>query len=99
MNGNAFQELLRAKKAFIVPVTLSFLVFYFSLPVLTSYFPQWMNIRVMGHISIAWLLAFAQFVMTWAVSLLYINKARRFDKIVLELKNQIALQGKARDQQ
>lgn len=34
----AFQELLKRKRAFIVPMTVFFLLFYFLLPILTSYF-------------------------------------------------------------
>ncbi len=34
----SFQAFLKQKRAFIVPSAIFFFVFYFSLPVLTSYF-------------------------------------------------------------
>lgn len=33
----AFNELVRSKKAFIVPATICFLVFYFGLPFLAAF--------------------------------------------------------------
>ena len=34
---SAFQELTRKKKAFIIPATIFFLIFYFGLPVLAGF--------------------------------------------------------------
>jgi uncharacterized membrane protein (DUF485 family) len=80
-NSPLFQKLLSEKRRFIVPVTLFYLSFYFSLPILTSYFPKLANLRVWGYISVAWILLFAQFVMTLIVCILYVWKARRFDQL------------------
>lgn len=76
--------LLRAKYRFLIPVTLFFMLFYFALPLLTAYAPDWMNRRLWGRISIAWVFAFAQFGMTFALSTLYLWQARRFDRRVAE---------------
>ena len=65
------------------------MVFYFSLPVLTSYSTV-LNSNAFGAISWAWVLAFAQFIMTWTLCVLYSKKAATFDilveKIVKEAK-------------
>ncbi|SDX17896.1 Uncharacterized membrane protein, DUF485 family [Marininema mesophilum] len=80
-----FQELLQKKRKFIIPTTIFFFVFYFSLPVLTSYTTV-LNKSAIGPISWAWVFAFAQFAMTWGLCLLYSSKAKTFDTIVEQIK-------------
>ena len=74
-----FQALLARKKQFLIPLSAFFFVFYFALPVMTSYFPSVVNIRAIGAITWAWLFAFAQFVMIWTLCALYVKKAASFD--------------------
>jgi uncharacterized membrane protein (DUF485 family) len=81
-----YKRLLTEKKRFIIPAAIFLFCFYFGLPVLTSYFPEWMNIKIWGNISLAWILAFSQFIMTWLVGTLYLWKARRFDALVNEIR-------------
>jgi uncharacterized membrane protein (DUF485 family) len=81
-----FQELMNKKRRFIIPTTIFFFVFYFALPVLTSYTTV-LNQPALGAISWAWLFAFAQFIMTWGLCILYSNKAKTFDKLVEQIKN------------
>ncbi len=89
VQSRSFQELLRQKRAFILPMTIFFLVFYFALPVITAY-SDVLNKEAIGSISWAWVFAFAQFIMTWTLCILYTKKASKFDKtvesIVQELK-------------
>src|SRR5918998_5120907 len=59
---SAFQELTRSKKAFIIPATIFFLVFYFGLPFLAA-FTTVLNGKAVGSITWAYLYAFAQFAM------------------------------------
>ena len=79
-----FQELLRKKRNFIVPMSSFFLVFYFTLPVLTS-FTDILNNPAIGSISWAWVFASAQFIMTWTLCMIYSNRAAKFDKITNEI--------------
>ena len=74
-----FRALLDRKKRFLIPLCAFFFVFYFALPVLTSYVPSVMNRPAVGAITWAWLFAFAQFVMIWALCGLYVRKAESFD--------------------
>lgn len=74
-----FRALLERKKQFLIPVSAFFFVFYFALPVMTSYFPSVANVHAIGAITWAWLFAFAQFLMIWTLCALYVKKAELFD--------------------
>ncbi|ANC79351.1 hypothetical protein ABE65_009495 [Fictibacillus phosphorivorans] len=68
------------KKRFILPMTVFFLLFYFSLPILTAY-TDVLNRPLIGDITWAWIFAFAQFIMTWALCMIYTKRAKRFDEL------------------
>ncbi|AEH48844.1 DUF485 domain-containing protein [Parageobacillus thermoglucosidasius] len=87
VQSSSFQHLMREKKKFIVPFTLFFLVFYFALPILTSY-SDVLNASAIGPISWAWIFAFAQFIMTWTLCTIYSKRAAKFDKIVEQIKQE-----------
>ena len=76
-----FRALLKAKLKFIAPATLFFVVYYFALPVLVGYAPEFMEKRVFGVVNIAYLFALSQFVMAWTIAALYVRAAGRFDKM------------------
>ncbi|WNB90223.1 DUF485 domain-containing protein [Bacillus sp. NEB1478] len=80
VHSNYFKQLMEKKKRFIVPMTLFFFVFYFSLPILTAY-SDVLNNPAIGNISWAWVFAFAQFIMTWSLCIFYTNKAKTFDEL------------------
>ncbi|QRG69681.1 DUF485 domain-containing protein [Brevibacillus choshinensis] len=87
IKSESFQELLRRKKSFILPSSIFFFVFYFSLPILTSYFTV-LNTKAFGAISWAWVFAFAQFIMTWGLCILYTRRAKEFDVLVEKIKQE-----------
>ena len=91
---SAFKELVRRKRAFIIPATIFFLVFYFGLPFLTA-FTTVLDVKVIGAINLAYLYAFAQFVMTWTLMHLYVSRANEWDELV-ERARQEAAEGEAR---
>jgi uncharacterized membrane protein (DUF485 family) len=76
-----FKSLLKAKRRFILPATLFFVVYYFALPVLVGYAPALMSRKVFGVVNIAYLFALSQFFMAWAIAALYLRAASRFDKM------------------
>jgi len=82
-----FKRLVAAKRKFIVPATIIFIVYYFALPALVGYAPQWMSRRVFGVINAAYLFALSQFFMAWIIAALYVRAAGRFDAMA---KNIIA---------
>lgn len=83
-----FRQLISSKKRFIVPMTIFFFVFYFALPIMTSYSTV-LNKPAVGPISWAWVFAFAQFIMTWALCIIYTKKSAHFDRIVNEIKEEM----------
>ena len=74
-----FRALMKAKKRFIVPATIFFVVYYFTLPVLVGYAPGFMDRRVFGVLNIAYLFALSQFFMAWTIAALYVRVARKWD--------------------
>lgn len=75
-----FKQLLKDKAAFIVPATIFFIVFYFLLPISVGYFPKFMDKRVLGPVSIAYLFALSQFFVAWGLAWMYVRKAAKFDE-------------------
>lgn len=84
-----FRALIRAKRAFIIPATLFFVAYYFALPALVGYWPDLMSTKVVGRINIAYLFALSQFVMAWALMAAYVRRARRYDRMVERLLQQV----------
>ena len=74
-----FRALVAAKRRFIVPATVFFIVYYFALPLLVGYAPGAMSRDVIGKINLAYLFALSQFAMAWVVMALYVRRARDFD--------------------
>jgi uncharacterized membrane protein (DUF485 family) len=88
VKSDKFRKLMSSKKRFIIPMTVFFLVFYFALPVLTSYTTV-LNNSAIGPISWAWVFAFAQFIMTWVLCIIYSKQSKKFDKMVDEIKQDL----------
>lgn len=92
IQSETFKELLRKKRAFILPSSIFFFVFYFTLPILTSYFTV-LNQPAFGAITWAWVFAFAQFIMTWGLCILYTKRAEQFDQLVEKIKQETGGRG------
>src|SRR5436190_23045200 len=75
-----FRALMRAKKRFIVPATIFFVLYYFTLPILVGYAPDFMATPVFGPVNIAYLFALSQFFVAWFIAFLYVRAAARFDE-------------------
>lgn len=87
VESQSFKNLMHNKKTFIVPLTIFFLIFYFLLPILTSYSDVLENPAI-GDISWAWIFAIGQFIMTWTLCTLYVRKSNFFDKQANEIVNE-----------
>jgi uncharacterized membrane protein (DUF485 family) len=85
----AFKELVKSKRAFIIPATIFFLVFYFTLPFLAA-FTTVLNVKVLGPLSLAYVYAFAQFAMTWILMHLYVNRANKWDTMIDRARREAA---------
>jgi uncharacterized membrane protein (DUF485 family) len=95
-----FKDLMATKKAFIIPAFVFFLVYYFMLPILVGYAPQFMATKVIGVVNLAYLFALSQFFMAWTIAWLYVRAANNFDNlakdIIKEAESQIRKQPEAR---
>lgn len=88
----AFKELVRAKRAFVIPAVVFFIVFYFTLPVLIGV-SSVLDAEVIGAINLAYVYAYAQFAMVLVLAHLYLAKAKRWDELVEQTKREAAEKG------
>ena len=75
-----FKRLLADKARFIIPSTIFFVVYYFTLPILVGWWPDLMKREVLGHINLAYVFALSQFFMAWTLAFFYVKAAARWDK-------------------
>jgi uncharacterized membrane protein (DUF485 family) len=75
-----FKKLLAAKARFIVPATIFFVIYYFTLPILVGYQPEFMAKKVWGNVNVAYLFALSQFFMAWVLAFLYVAVAAGWDR-------------------
>ena len=75
-----FRRLLVDKAKFLAPATAFFLVYYFALPVLVGFAPEFMETPILGVVNIAYLFALSQFFMAWILAALYVRAAMRWDR-------------------
>ncbi|WP_338473040.1 DUF485 domain-containing protein [Niallia sp. XMNu-256] len=75
-----FKELLQKKKAFIIPTTVFFLIFYFTLPLLAAY-SKVLHTEIIGSITGAWIFAFTQFLIVWICGFIYVKKSEKYDNL------------------
>jgi uncharacterized membrane protein (DUF485 family) len=80
-----FQDLMATKRVFIVPAFVFFVLYYFSLPVLVGYAPQFMSMKVIGQVNLAYLFALSQFFMAWIIAGLYVKAANTFDRLAKDI--------------
>jgi uncharacterized membrane protein (DUF485 family) len=80
-----FKDLMATKKVFIIPAFVFFLVYYFLLPALVGYAPQFMATKVFGEVNLAYLFALSQFFMAWTIAWLYVKAANDFDKLAKDI--------------
>lgn len=78
-----FRELVKRKKAFVIPATIFFLVWYFGFIFLAGYAPDFMGREfITDGLTVGYVLALSQFVMTWVLGWMYLRKAdREFDPL------------------
>jgi len=76
-----FNDLMATKRTFIVPAFIFFVVYYFALPVLVGYAPEFMATKVIGSVNLAYLFALSQFFVAWIIAGLYVRAANNFDRL------------------
>ena len=78
-----FQELVRKRRAFVLPATAFFMTWYFGFIILAGYAPDFMGREfITDGVTVGYALALSQFVMTWVLGWLYVRRATRvFDPL------------------
>jgi uncharacterized membrane protein (DUF485 family) len=78
-----FRELIKKKRAFVVPATIFFLAWYFGFIILAGYAPDFMGREfITDGMTVGYALALTQFLMVWGLGWWYLRKAdREFDPL------------------
>ena len=78
-----FRELASKRRSFVVPGTIFFLSWYFGFIVLAGYAPDFMGREFLADgLTVGYVLALTQFLMTWVLGWLYVRRADRvFDPL------------------
>ena len=72
-----FQELVRKRRSFVLPATIFFLAYYMGFILLTGYAQDFMASSVYEGLTVGYCLALTQFVMVFALGIMYLRRADR----------------------
>jgi len=82
-----FRKLVRARNRFVYPATAFFLAWYVGFVLLAGYAPDFMGESVYEGLTVGYVLALSQFVMTWGLAWWYLRKSNReFDPLAEEAR-------------
>lgn len=85
-----YLELKRKKRVFLFSWWAASTLYYFMLPVLSGYFPELFKTKIVGVINFGYLFILSQFVVAFAVAILYTRVANNdFDRLTDELVREI----------
>ena len=70
-----FQELIAARRRFVLPATIFFLAWYIGFVLLAGYAPDFMGDSVYEGLTVGYCLALTQFVMVFALGYTYLRRA------------------------
>jgi uncharacterized membrane protein (DUF485 family) len=83
-------ELEHRHQRFVWPVTVFFLVYYLTLPILAGVAPDLMGTKVFGEFTFGYLFALSQFLMAFVVAWVYARwAARRMDPLASDLREKL----------
>src|ERR687891_2123403 len=95
-----FRELIKRKRAFVVPATIFFLAWYFGFIILAGYAPDFMGEEfITDGMTVGYALALTQFLMTWGLGWWYLRKSDRVFDPLAQRAAEVALkasEGRAR---
>ena len=72
-----FQELIITRRRFVLPATIFFLSWYVGFILLAGYAPDFMARSVYEGLTVGYCLALTQFVMVFALGLMYLRRSER----------------------
>jgi uncharacterized membrane protein (DUF485 family) len=90
-----FEELIATRRRFVLPATIFFLSWYVGFILLAGYAPDFMARSVYEGLTVGYCLALTQFVMVFALGLMYLRRSERtYDPLSDEVvKRALAAQG------
>jgi uncharacterized membrane protein (DUF485 family) len=75
-----FKQLHRDKNRFLWCMMLIVLLYFFCLPIASAYFQKVLKVKIWGVINVGLLFALSQFVLAWAIAMIYAKRANsQFD--------------------
>jgi uncharacterized membrane protein (DUF485 family) len=90
--GEDFKELRRRYRAFVIPWTVAFLVWYLLFVALSNWAPDFMSTKVVGNINLGLVLGLLQFATTFLIAWHYSRQAAaRFDPLAAKIKAEFEL--------
>ena len=72
-----FQELVAKRRSFVLPATIFFLSYYMAFILLAGYAKDFMASSVYEGLTVGYCLALTQFVMVFALGIMYLKRADR----------------------
>src|SRR5919197_2125530 len=88
-----FQELVRKRRSFVLPATIFFLAYYMAFILLAGYAPDFMASSVYEGLTVRYCLALTQFVMVFALGIMYLRRSDRDYDPLAERVIEMAEQG------
>ena len=88
-----FQELVQRRRRFVVPATIFFLAWYLGFIALCGYAPDFMAESVYEGLTVGYVLALTQFVMVFALGILYQRRSARVYDPLAQRVRENALRG------
>ena len=87
-----FRELVKRKRAFVIPATIFFLAWYFGFIILAGYAEEFMGREFLTDgLTVGYALALSQFIMTWVLGWMYLRRADRVFDPLAEKAAEVAL--------
>lgn len=97
--SDEFKELVKKRKAFVVPATAFFLIWFFGFILLTAYAQDFMAESVIEGLTVGYCLALTQFVMVWVLTAMYLKRSdRTFDGLAEKAAQRAIDAGRERGQ-
>lgn len=89
-----FRELVSARRKFVVPATIFYLVWYLAFIALAGYAPDFMAESVYEGLTVGYVLALTQFLMVGVLGIMYLRRAQRtFDPLADKVAEMVAARG------
>ena len=85
-----FQSLKRTLRRFIFPATAAFLAWYLLYVLMSAYARDFMAIKLLGNINVAYVFGLLQFVSTFVIAYVYAKYAEKhFDPVADRIRHQL----------